>query len=111
MTDVDQPVGSREDLHEGAEIGDPLHLAEIDAIDLRILGELLHHRERLRDGVAARTEDRDTTVVLDVDLALGGLLDGANRLATWPDDVADPIRLDEEHLETGRIGVQVGARL
>src|SRR5262249_36703052 len=97
-------------ISERTEVGDPLHLAEIDAVELGLLRALVDHPlcelERSRVG----REDRDDPRIVDVDLGARGVLDAADHLAAGPDHVADPIGLDRDHLHARRIARQLRAR-
>ena len=108
---MDQAVGAREDLDERAEVGDPLHLAEVDAVELGLLGELVDHRPRRARARRGSGEKIVTMpVVLDVDLGARGVLDAADHLAAGADHVADPVGLDRDHLHARRIARELRAR-
>src|SRR5690606_28795345 len=94
LGDVHQAVGTREDLHEGAELHDAPYRAEVGLPDLRLLGEVADHRDGLLDFGLVRRGDVDGPVVLDVDRATGAVDDVAHRLAAGADDVLDALGPD-----------------
>ena len=58
LGDVHEAVGVRQDLDEGAEVGDALDDAVVDGADLGLRGEALDDVERLLDGVRSRSRRR-----------------------------------------------------
>ena len=97
---MNESVGAGEDLGENPEVGDSLDLGEVDPSDLGLLGQLFHHGLGPRNSVGVGTEDGNPPGILHVDLGARRLLDGSDDLATGANDVADPIRLDPQDLES-----------
>src|SRR3954469_4019132 len=67
LADVDQAVGAGEDLHEGAEVGQPLAHAHVELAHLRLGGEPLDYVDRLLDRDPVGRGDVDGAVILDLD--------------------------------------------
>src|SRR5712691_7300710 len=89
LRDVQETFGSLHDLDEGAELLDALDLAEIDAVQLRLATDVLDDVHRHLRLLAGRREHGHLAIVLDVDLGAGLLLDAADDLAAWADDLPD----------------------
>src|SRR5690606_8938136 len=96
---------------EGAEVRDALDLAQVHAPDLGFLRQLLDHRAGAIELIRVRREDPHLTVVLDVDLGAGRLLDRADHAAARADDVADAVRLDPQAAHARRVARHLGAAL
>src|SRR5207247_11210883 len=73
--------------------------------------EVRAHAQRLLHRRVVGREDGDAAVVLHVDLGAGLLLDAADDLAAWADDLADLFRSDLDGHEAGRVRAQLRARL
>src|SRR6266851_296721 len=111
FADVQEAVGAGEKLDESAEFREANHFAEIGLADFGAGSDIADH---LQGGVAAGStggEDVDRAVFEDVDLDAGGLDDGANFLAAWPDEVADFVLRDFQLEETRGVSGNCGARL
>src|SRR5687768_14421231 len=104
-------VGTRDDFHERAEIGDTRNPAFVNAADLRFLDDLVDDLDRLLRGGVIRRRDVDRAVVLDVDLHTGALDDRANRLTAGADDLADLVRLHFHREDTRRVRRKIRPRL
>src|SRR4051812_7317498 len=92
--DVQQAVGALGELDEGAERGRLDDLAAELVADLDLLG---HRPDAVDQGVALGAGDgvdQDHALVVDVDLGLVLLLQGADRLAALADEQADLLRID-----------------
>ena len=94
LADVHQAVGARQDLDEGAELGDAPDDAHVELAHLGLGGQALDDVDRLlgRDAVGRR--DVHGPVVLDVDGHAGLRGDAADGLAARADDLADLVGLD-----------------
>ena len=110
LRDVQQAVGARHDLDEGAEVGDALHLAEVGLVELGRRRELLDHADGLGGGGLVGRRHVDLAVVLDVDLHAGLLDDAADHLAAGPDDVADLVDRNLDGDDARRVGRHAGPR-
>src|SRR3954471_5954692 len=108
--DVHETVGAGEDLHEGAELHDPPHGAEIRLPHLRLLRQRADHLDRLIDALARRRGVGDAAVVLDVDARAGAGDDVLDHLAAGPDDVLDAGHGDADGGDLRRVLGDVGAR-
>src|SRR5690606_33498923 len=102
LADVDQPVGAREELHEGAEVGDLADGAGVDAADLRLAGEGLDHGDGLLHALAVRGGDVHAAAVIDVHAAAGARDDVLDHLSARPDDVLDELGTDLDGGDPGR---------
>src|ERR1017187_7000352 len=89
LADVQQTVGPGEDFHEGPEIHQPHHLAEIGFADFGGGGEIADDLDRLVGAGFIGAGHVNRAIVLDVDLDAGLLDDAANDFAAWSDDVED----------------------
>src|SRR4029453_760315 len=87
-------------------LDDLLDLAEIDAVELDLAADVLDDSQGLLHGGAVGREHSDPAVVLDVDLSTGLLLDAADDLAAWADDLADLLGSDLDRDEARRVGRQ-----
>src|SRR6185312_6281622 len=87
LRDVDEAVGARQYLHEGAEVDDATHHAIVELPHLRLGRQALDDVDRLLGRRVIRRSDADGPVVLDVDGHARLLDDGANHLAARSDDV------------------------
>src|SRR6476661_2386985 len=103
LGDVEQPLVAGNDLHEGAELLDRLHLAHVDAIDLRLAADVLDDADRHLGRLRARGEHGHLAVVLHVDLGPRLLLDAADDLAAGADDLPDLLRADLDGEEARRV--------
>jgi hypothetical protein len=107
---VQQSLGARHDLDERAELLDALHLADVDAIQLRFAADVLDHVDGHLRGAAVRGEDRHLSVILDVDLGARLLLHSADHLAARSDDLPDLVRANLDGDEPRSVGTHLGAR-
>src|SRR6266478_4523157 len=101
LGDVEQPFRPLHDLHEGAELLDALHLAEVDAVQLRLAADVLDDVDGHLRLFAGGREHRHLAVVLHVDLGPRLLLDPADDLAAGADDLPDLLRADADGDEPG----------
>jgi hypothetical protein len=111
LRDVEQPLGVGNDLDEGAELDDLLHLAEVDPLQLHLAADVLDHADCLLHRRAVGREDGDPPVVLDVDLGARLFLDPAHHLAAGADDLADLLLANLDGHEARRERAQLGAGL
>src|SRR6266705_3301642 len=103
LGDVEQPLGVGNDLHEGAELDDLLHLPEVDPVQLHLATDVLDDGQGLLYGRIVGREHGHAAIVLDVDLGAGLLLDAADDLAAGADDLADLLGPDLDRDEAWRI--------
>ena len=101
---MDQAVGAREDLDEGAEVDDLPHRAAVDLPDLGFGGDATDRSIAFCMAIAVGGGNVHRAVVLDVDLDAGLLDDAADDLPAGPDQVADAIRLDVDRDDPRRVG-------
>src|ERR1035441_3722689 len=91
LADVQQAVGSREDFHEGPEIHQPHHFAEIGLADFGGGSEVADDLDGLVGAGFIGAGHVNRAIVFDVDLDAGLFDDAANDFAAWSDDVANLI--------------------
>src|SRR5712692_441456 len=103
LGDVEQPLRALHDLDEGPELLDALHLAEVDAVQLRFAADVLDDVDGHLRLFAGGREHRHLAVVLHVDLGPRLLLDPAYDLAAGADDLPDLLRADSDGDESGRV--------
>src|ERR1035441_2381005 len=89
LADVQQTVGSREDLHESPEIHQPHHFAEIGLADFGGGSEVADDLDGLVGAGFIGAGHVNRAIVFDVDLDAGLFDDAANDFAAWSDDVAN----------------------
>src|SRR5512139_2194603 len=102
LGNVEQPVGSREDLDEGPEVHDLAHAALVDLPHLGLLHDPLDDGDGGARRVGVHRGDLDRPVVLDVDLDARLLLDPPDDLASRADDLPYPVGLDHHHVDPRR---------
>src|SRR3954468_12637920 len=110
VRDVQQAVGALGELDEGAERGRLDDLAGVLVADLDLLG---HRADALGERVAQLTAarvDQDLALVVDVDLGLELVLEGADRLAALADEQADLVRVDLDREDPRGVGRELRAR-
>ena len=109
--DVQQAVGALDQLDEGAEGGRLHDLGGVVAVaDLGLLGHRLDAGDAGFDQLAGRRVDPHRAVVLDVDLRLELLAEGADRFAAFADHGADLLRVDLDRLDPRRVLGELLAR-
>src|SRR5262245_13041352 len=111
LRNVEQSFGTGEDLDEGAEIDDAGDGAEIALAHLDFGRQVADDLHRGLGGLAVRRGDGDTAVVRNVDLRACFLLDAANDLAAWSDDVANLVGIDLHRDDARRVFTDLLARL
>src|SRR6266566_4358753 len=82
---------------------DLLHLPEVDPVQLHLATDVLDDGQGLLYGRIVGREHGHATIVLDVDLGAGLLLDAADDLAAGADDLADLLGPDLDRDEAWRI--------
>ena len=102
LADVHEPVRAREDLDEGAELGEALDDAQVVLAHLGLGREALDDVDGLLDGDAVGRRDEDRAVVLDLDGDARLRRDAADGLAAGADDLADLVRLDVQRVDARR---------
>src|SRR5262249_27077869 len=111
LRNVEQSFGAGEDLDEGAEIDDAGDGAEVSLAHLDFGRQVANDLHRGLGGLAVRRGDGDSSVVRNVDLRAGLLLDAANDLAAWADDVANLVGVDLHRDDARRVFANLLARL
>src|SRR6202011_5868320 len=94
LRDVQEAIGTWENLNKSPEIDDSGDRTKIGLADLRLRSEPAN---AVDGGVGRRTVrggDRDGTVVLHIDLRTGLFDDGADDLAAGPYDIANLVGID-----------------
>ncbi len=89
LRDVQEPIRSGEDLHKGAELGEPNHFTEIGLAYLRHSGEIADHLNGLIQPFSITGRHIHASRILNVNLDARCIDDPANRLAARPDQIAD----------------------
>src|SRR3954454_8249795 len=110
VRDVQQAVGALRELDERPERGRLDDLAGVLVADLDLLG---HRADALGERVAqlaAARVDQDLALVVDVDLGLELVLQGADGLAALADEQADLVRVDLDREDPRRVGRELRAR-
>src|SRR3954469_16870633 len=110
VRDVQQAVGALRELDERAEGGRLHDLAGVLVADLDLLG---HAPDALGERVAQLTAarvDEHLALVVDVDLGLVLVLQGADGLAALADEQADLVRVDLDGEDPRRVGRELRAR-
>src|SRR4051794_26516529 len=110
VRDVQQAVGALGELDERAERGRLHDLAGVLVADLDLLG---HAADALGERVAQLTAarvDEHLALVVDVDLGLELVLQGADGLAALADEQADLVRVDLDGEDPRRVGRELRAR-
>src|SRR5258708_5322857 len=102
LADVHEPVRPREDLDEGAELGEALDDAHVVLAHLGLGREALDDVDGLLNGDAVGRRDVDRAVVLDLDGHARLRRDAADGLAAGADDLADLGRLDVQRVDARR---------
>src|SRR5581483_5115570 len=110
VRDVEEPVGALGELDERAEGGGLDYLAPEPVADLGLLRHRLDPGDAGLDQAAARRVHAHGAVVLDVDLGLELLLEGADRLAALADEGADLVRVDLDRLDARGVRRELLAR-
>ena len=115
LGDVDQAVAAREDVDEGAELGDVDHPAGVDLAHVgrrRIDDEHdpLLGRLDLQAVGGADGDRADRAVVVDGDVGAGLLLDQVDDLALGPDHLTDAVDRDLERRDLRRRLAHLGPR-
>ncbi len=100
LGDMHQAVPVREDLNEGAKVGDSTYGAGVDLADLRLRGQAFDDLDRLLERRTIRRGHIDRTVILDIDADAGQVDDAFDRLSAGADDDANLLRLDLERDDT-----------
>src|SRR5713226_7793578 len=111
FADVQEAVGAREKLDEGAEFREAHDFAEVGLADFGAGGDIADHLQSRIAAGSARGEDVHGAVFEDVDLDAGGLDDGPDLLAARADEVADFVLRDFQLEEARGLGGNRGARL
>src|SRR3954449_13162030 len=110
VRDEQQAVGALRELDERPERGRLDDLAGVLVADLDLLG---HRADALGERVAqlaAARVDQDLALVVDVDLGLELVLQGADGLAALADEQADLVRVDLDREDPRRVGRELRAR-
>src|SRR5713226_8256139 len=94
FADVQEAVGAREKLDEGAEFREAHDFAEVGLADFGAGGDIADHLQSRIAAGSARGEDVHRAVFEDVDFDAGGLDDGPDLLAARTDEVANFVLWD-----------------
>ena len=111
LADVQQPIGSREDLDERAEIHQPDHRPQVRLPHLGRSRQVRNNLERLLGRRFIRRSHVDRSIVLDIDLDAGLLDDSADDLAAGSDDVSDLVGRNLQGVDARRVLRHGGPRL
>src|SRR5207248_4890636 len=116
LRDVEQAVTPRKDVHERTELGDVHDLALVGLADLGggRVEDQLDAATGLADGLTVLRSDghrAHDTVVVDVDVGTGLLLQGVDDLALRADDLADLVHRDLEADDLWCGAAHLGPRL
>ena len=100
-----QTVFARQDVDEGAEVGQTDDLAFVDAVHFDLGGDGLDAADRFLGGVTVNGGDADGTVIIQLDVGAGLFGQGADHGTTLADDVLDLLRVDLDGVDArGEIG-------
>src|SRR6266480_4945520 len=110
LGDVNQAILARKHLDERAERHDPHDLAPVDLPHLDFVGQALDPVDRLLAAFLVDGGDEDPTVVFHIDLRPRLFGDLAEHLASWADDVADLVGVDEDRGDPRGVVAHLGAR-
>src|SRR6267143_1087717 len=111
FADVQEAVGAREELDEGAKLREANDFAEIGFADFGAGGDVANHLQGRVSAGSAGGEDVHGAVFEDVDFDAGGFDDGSDFLATWTNEVANFVLRDFQLEEARGVGGNRGARL
>src|SRR5579862_2558091 len=89
FADVQQAIGTGNDLHERAEVGESRYRPEIGFAYFGGGGQIANHLQRLCGGGFVVRGDIHFTGILDVDLHASLVNDAANHLSAGPDQIAN----------------------
>src|SRR6266700_7508611 len=110
FADVQEAVGAREKLDEGAEFREAHDFAEIGFADFGAGGDVADHLQGRIAAGSAGGEDVHGAVFEDVDLHAGGLDNGLDLLAAGTDEVADLVGRDMQFEKSWRVSGNLRAR-
>src|SRR5688500_19378956 len=91
---MDQPIGSGQDLNEGAEVDDLAHGSFVYFADLGLGGDSLHHLDGLFRSLFVDRSDAYRAVVFDVHFDPSRFNDAADHFAARADDLTNLLGLD-----------------
>src|SRR5262249_55913689 len=94
LADVQEAIGSGDDLHEGAELGDSNDFAQIRLADFRHRGQVVDHLNGFLRGRTVARSHVDLAGVVHVDLHASLVDDAADHLAARADQVANLVHRD-----------------
>src|SRR5260370_8547737 len=104
FADMQEAVGSREKLDEGAKLCEANDFAEIGFTDFGTGSDVADHRERGIPAGSTGGEDVYRAVFEDVDFDASSFDDGPDLLATRPDEVPDFFLPDFQLEEAPAVG-------
>ncbi|MNB88788.1 hypothetical protein D3C75_358080 [compost metagenome] len=105
LGDVYQTVFTRQDVDEGAEIGQTHNLAFIDAVHFDLGGDGLDATDGFHGGFVGNGGDADGTVIIQLDVGAGLFGQGTDHGTALADDILDLLRIDLDGVDArGEIG-------
>src|SRR5260370_14222678 len=110
FADVQEAVGAREKLDEGAEFREAHDFAEVRLADFGAGGDVADHLQSRIAAGSTRGEDVHGAVFEDVDLDAGGFDNGSDLFAARPDEVADLVGRNVQFVKARSIGRNLRAR-
>src|SRR5229473_5149785 len=110
FADVQEAIGAREKLDEGAEFREAHDFAEVRLADFGAGGDVADHLQSRVAAGSTRGEDVHGAVFEDVDLDAGGLDNGSDLLAARTDEVADLVGRNVQFVKARSIGRNLRAR-
>src|SRR6266704_1125487 len=110
FADVQEAVGAREKLDEGAEFREAHDFAEIGLADFGASGDVADHLQGRIAAGSTGGEDVHGAVFEDVDLHAGGFDNGFDLLAAGTDEVADLVGWDVQFVKTRCVSGNLRAR-
>src|SRR6478735_7543635 len=93
LGNMDEPVGSRQHLHECPEVHNFPYGAEIGLADFHLFNDPVDHFLRFFQRGVVHRRDGDDTAVFDVDLYAAIRLNAADHFPAWANDFADLVLL------------------
>jgi hypothetical protein len=93
LGNMTKAIGTRNDLHKGAKLGDTSDTSLVNSTDFRLLDNLVNDVDRHLRALIVRRSDIDRTIIFDVNLNACALNDAPDDFSTGTDHFSYLVRL------------------